>query len=73
MDAEFDYDLSLDQWDMLKALRLPPRERRVVNRWVLARLVDLGLAAWDAGSPVITPMGRKVLIRGSTKLWNPAT
>jgi len=72
MDAEIDYDLSLDQWRALRALRLPPRERRIVNHSVLARLIELGLAAWAAESPVITVTGRKVLIRGSAKLLDLA-
>lgn len=72
MDAEFDYDLGLDQWELLKALRLSPHERRVVNRSRLAQLMDLGLAAWNAESAVITAMGRKVLIRGSAKLLDLA-
>ena len=72
MDAEFDYDLTQDQWETLKALRLPPRERRVVNRPVVAQLIRLGLAAVQDEAPVITPTGRKVLIRGSSKLLDLA-
>ena len=29
MNAEFDYDLTRDQWEALKALRLPAAERRI--------------------------------------------
>ena len=72
MDAEFDYDLSLDQWEVLKALRLPPQERRAVDRRVLTRLMDLGLAACNTETAVITAAGRKVLIRGSAKLLDLA-
>jgi len=72
MDAEIDYDLSLDQWQTLRALRLPPHKRCIVNRSVLALLIELGLAAWTAESAVITPTGRKVLIRGSAKLLDLA-
>lgn len=72
MDAEINYDLSFDQWEMLKALRLPPHERRIASRSVLAQLMELGLAAWNAESAVITTIGRKVLIRGSTKLLDLA-
>jgi hypothetical protein len=71
MDAEFDFDLSLDQWEMLRALRLPPHQRRRANMQPgLERLMTLGLAAWMAESPVITATGRKVLIRGSAKLMD---
>lgn len=72
MDAEIEYDLSVDQWEMLKALRLPPHERRLVNHSALVRLLDSGLAAWNAESAVITSVGRKVLIRGSAKLLDLA-
>ena len=68
MDTEFDYDLTPDQWETLKALRLPAQERRTVNRWVLAELISLGLAASNGDMHVITPKGRKVLVRGSEKL-----
>jgi hypothetical protein len=45
MNAEFDYDLTRDQWEALKALRLPAAERRDVNRPVVESLVALQLAA----------------------------
>jgi hypothetical protein len=72
MDAEFDYDLSADQWETLKTLRLPPRERSVINPAALAQLAALGLAAVNGEQPVITQTGRKVLIRGSSKLLDLA-
>jgi hypothetical protein len=72
MTAEFDYDLTPDQWDMLKALRLPAPARRGVNRFVLDQLIALELAAMHEDGPVITPRGRKVLIRGSSSLLDLA-
>jgi hypothetical protein len=72
MNAEFDYDLTPDQWEALKALRLPAPERRALNRFVVEQLIALELAVMDDNSPVITPRGRKVLIRGSSKLWDVA-
>lgn len=72
MDAEVDYDLTPDQWETLKALRLPPHERGGVSRSILAQLTALGLAAVRAEQPVISPTGRKVLIRGSSKLLDLA-
>jgi hypothetical protein len=68
MNAELDYDLTLDQWETLKALRTPAPERRALSRFVLEQLVALGLAAMNDGVPLITPWGRKVLIRGSSRL-----
>ena len=68
MDAEFDCELSPDQWEMLKALRSPATDRRAASRLVLAELVTLGLAAFKEERPVITAKGRKVLVRGSEKL-----
>ena len=69
MNAELDYDLSPDQWETLKALRSSATQQRLTSPSVLEQLVALGLAAIGAGDPVITPMGRKVLIRGSSRLW----
>ena len=69
MNAELDYDLSPDQWQALKALRAPAKERRAPGQSVLEPLVALGLAVVDERGPRITPIGRKVLIRGSSRLW----
>jgi hypothetical protein len=72
MTAEFDYDLTPDQWATLKALRLPAPARRGVNRFVLDQLIALELAAMGDDAPAITPTGRKVLIRGSSSLLDLA-
>ena len=72
MDAEFDCQLSPDQWEMLKALRTPVTDRRKTSRPVLAELMALGLAAFKDERPVITAKGRKVLVRGSEKLLDLA-
>jgi hypothetical protein len=72
MNAELDYDLTLDQWEALKVLRLPAAERRILNRLVVASLVALQLAAMTGDGPVITPKGRSVLLRGSPQLWDVA-
>ena len=69
MNAELDYDLSPEQWQALKALRAPAGGRRAPGQFVLEQLVALGLAVADGRAPQITPMGRKVLIRGSSRLW----
>lgn len=71
MNAELDYDLTRDQWEALKALRLPAAERRV-DRLVVGSLIELQLAAMTGDGPVITPKGRSVLLRGSPQLWDVA-
>jgi ribosomal protein S19E (S16A) len=72
MNAEFDYDLTADQWEALKALRLPVSKRRVLNRFVIEQLVALGLAARSDDHAVLTEDGRKALVRGSSRLWDVA-
>ncbi len=72
MNAEFDYDLTLDQWEALKTLRLPVPGGRRLNKFVVENLVALQLAAVIDECPVITPRGRKVLVRGSSRLWDLA-
>jgi hypothetical protein len=72
MSAEFEHDLAPDQWEILKALRLPAPRARTLDRFVVARLIGLQLAAMIDDNPVITPQGRKVLVRGSSRLWDVA-
>ena len=72
MNAEFDYDLTPDQWEMLKALRTPAPNARALNRFVVENLAALGLAGMSDGRPVLTPKGRSVLLRGSPRLLDLA-
>jgi len=72
MESELDYDLTPDQWETLKALRSPAPDRRSVSGPVVAQLVALGLAAVSDEIPAITYWGRKVLVRGSARLWDVA-
>ncbi|HLX16344.1 MAG TPA: hypothetical protein VKS24_14210 [Bradyrhizobium sp.] len=72
MSDEIDYDLSPDQWETLKALRAPGLRLSALSRFVLEDLVALGLAVMSGDAPVITPMGRKALVRGSSRLWDVA-
>lgn len=71
MNAEFDYDLTPDQWETLKALRAPAKPARL-NQFVIDDLVALQLARISNDMPVITAIGRKVLVRGSSRLWDLA-
>ena len=68
MNAELDFDLTANQWETLKALRAPSLGPRALNRLALDQLVALEFATVSDGFPRITPFGRKVLIRGSSKL-----
>jgi hypothetical protein len=72
MNAEFDYDLTHDQWETLKAIRVPTPKGRALNRFVVADLVALHLAEITDGRPVITRKGRSVLLRGSPRLLDLA-
>jgi len=72
MNVEFDCDLTRDQWETLKALRLPAAQRRILDRLAVKSLVTLGLAAPTGAHPTITPRGRHVLLRGSPRLWDVA-
>jgi hypothetical protein len=72
MNVEFDYDLTSDQWEALKALRLPASKRRFLSRSIVEGLVALQLVAICEDVPVITSRGRKVLVRGSPRLWDVA-
>jgi hypothetical protein len=72
MNAELDYDLTIDQWETLKALRVPAPQGRALNRIVVEQLIALELVAVRDDAPVITQTGRKVLVRGSSRLWDVA-
>jgi spore maturation protein CgeB len=72
MSAEFDYELTPDQWEALKALRLPASKRRTQSRFIIDGLVALELATIVNDCPDLTEKGRKVLVRGSSRLWDVA-
>ena len=69
MNAEIDYDLSPDQWEALKALRAGATPRRSPSPFVIAQLAAIGLVSTGRDGPLITAIGRKVLVRGSSRLW----
>jgi hypothetical protein len=68
MNDEFDYDLTHDQWEVLKNLRNATARPLRINRFAVERLMALGLVAMNGDVPVITARGRKVLVRGSSCL-----
>ena len=72
MSNDFDLDLSPDQWEALRALRNPVSNRRLSKAYVVESLVKLGLVVVTDGMPAMTPMGRKVLVRGSCRLLDLA-
>lgn len=73
-----DIELSPDQWEALKALRhRSSRDHQVHSYHVKAYMVDdlskLGLVAISDGNAMLTPTGRKVLVRGSCRLLDLAS
>ena len=68
MSEEFDYELTPDQWEALKGLRTPASKLPRMSRYTIDGLIALELAAMNGDIPAITPKGRKVLIRGSSRL-----
>jgi hypothetical protein len=72
MNEEIDYDLTLDQWEALKTLRVPALKCRALNRFVFDDLIAFQLASITDDRPVIAPKGRSVLLRGSPRLWDVA-
>ena len=69
MNDEIDHDLTPDQWETLKALGAPDPDYRRMNQCAFQQLVIRELAAMVDGHPIIAPMGRRVVVRGSPQLW----
>jgi ribosomal protein S19E (S16A) len=73
MKADLDHELTRDQWETLKALRVPTAKKHSeLNRLIVEQLIALGLAEQSDEMPVLTQRGRKALIRGSWRLWDLA-
>lgn len=68
MSNDLDVELSPDQWETLRSLRNPPSNDRVAKSYLVGGLVELGLVVIGDGMQVLTPAGRKVLVRGSCRL-----
>ncbi|PIT00209.1 hypothetical protein TSA1_05105 [Bradyrhizobium nitroreducens] len=68
MSNDFDFELAPDQWEALRTLRNAPSNGRLSKPYLIDGLVALGLVVINDGVPVMTPAGRKVLVRGSCRL-----
>jgi hypothetical protein len=66
---EIDLGLDWSLWETLKALGAPDPDYRRLAPLALQELVASELAAIFEGRPIITPKGRKVVVRGSPWLW----
>lgn len=72
MNDDLEFDLSPDQWAALRTLRNPVANNRLTKAYLLDSLVKLGLVVINDGAPAMTPIGRKVLVRGSCRLLDLA-
>ncbi|QDF39409.1 hypothetical protein FJN17_18590 [Bradyrhizobium symbiodeficiens] len=72
MSNDIDFDLSPDQWEALRTLRNPLSNGRLSKSYLVEGLVELGLVVVNDGVPVMTPTGRKALVRGSCRLLDLA-
>ena len=67
---QIDIELDRNQWETLRALGAPDPDRRRLDRQAFEQLIASELAALRDGLPVITARGRKVVVRGSPRLWD---
>jgi len=72
MKADIDLGLDPAQWETLKALGAPDPKDRRVNEFACQQLVISEPAAMQDGRPALAPKGRKVVLRGSPRLWDPS-
>jgi hypothetical protein len=70
METEIDFPLDRSQWETLKALGAPYPRRWRVHDLAIQKLVAAKLAEIREGRPVLTAEGRKVVVRGSPRLWD---
>lgn len=71
MLTEIDFQLSANQWDILRALR-PGAPASRLNRYILDQLIALDLVSLVDDVPALTATGRTVVLRGCPKLWDLA-
>ncbi len=67
---KIDIELDRNHWETLRALGAPEPDRRRLDRQAFEQLIASELVALQDGLPVITAMGRKVVVRGSPRLWD---
>jgi hypothetical protein len=67
---EIEIILDRSRWETLKALGAPDPDHDRLDRRAVKELIESELATLRDGVPVITPMGRKVVVRGSSHLWD---
>jgi hypothetical protein len=72
MSAEFDDDLTANQWEALRSLRLSAVKGNVLNRFIVEGLIARELATMAGDRAVLTAKGRTVLVRGSSRLLDLA-
>jgi hypothetical protein len=70
--VEIELDLASHLWEMLVTLRKPLSQGIQLNQPALQELLVLELASISDGKPEITPKGRKLVVRGSPRLWDLA-
>ncbi len=73
MNDDIDCVLDQAQWEALKALGAPEPRHRALRVDACERLMAWNLVALENGQPVITPCGRKRIVRGSERLWDPGS
>lgn len=71
MEDDIDCVLDRSQWEALKALGAPEPRHQALPADACERLVASNLIALEDGQPVITPRGRRRIVRGSERLWGP--
>ena len=67
---QFDIDLDRTDWETLRALGAPEPDQRRLDERAFERLIASELVAVRDGRVVITAIGRKVIVRGSPRLWD---
>jgi hypothetical protein len=72
MSAEFDDDLTANQWEALRSLRLPAAQHNALDRFIVESLIARELATMAGDRAVLTAKGRTVLVRGSSRLLDLA-
>lgn len=67
---QIDLDLDRTEWETLRNLGAPDPDRHTLDGQAFEHLVASELVAVRDGRAVVTPLGRKVIVRGSPRLWD---